>query len=127
MLLVLLDTWLLCKLPGCIDFATAACPPADSEASKSALAANSSPEAWHPDSRGISLSPSPAALARLRPNLSSGLARVGIQVDSFPVTHKKKKKNSTHLPITYGVKERMHLHPRPKAFSIGHKGGQWNG
>ena len=25
--------------------------------------------------------------------------------------------------ITYGVKERMHLHPRPKAFSIGHKGG----
>ena len=35
-------------------------------------------EAWHPDFWGVSLSPSPAALARLRPNLSSDLARDGI-------------------------------------------------
>ena len=69
---------------GGVGLGTAACPPADSKASESALAADSSPEAWHFDSRGVSLSPSPAALARLRPNLSSSLAGVGIQVDSFP-------------------------------------------
>ena len=38
---------------------------------------------WHFDSRGTYLLPSPLALARLRPNLSSGLARVGVQIDSF--------------------------------------------
>ena len=59
-----------------------ACPPADSTPGKPALAADSSPKAWYPESWGVNLSPSPVALAGLKPDLSSGPARVGIQVDS---------------------------------------------
>ena len=83
---------------GGVGLGIAACPPVDSEASKSALAADSSPEAWLLDSRGISLSPSLATLARLKPNLSSGLARVGIQVDSFPTSQPIRQGSSQLRP-----------------------------
>ena len=83
---------------GGVGLGTAACPPAGSEASKSALATDSSPEAWHLDSRGISLSPSLATLARLRPNLSSGLARVAVRVDSFPTSQPIRQGSSQLRP-----------------------------
>ena len=49
-----------------------ACPSADSTSGKPALAADSIPKAWYPESWGVSLSPSSVALAGLRPDLSSG-------------------------------------------------------
>ena len=83
---------------GGVGLGSTACPPAGSEASKSALAADSSPEAWHFDYWGIGLSPSPAAFARLRPNLGSGLARAGIQVGSFPTDQPIKQGSSQLRP-----------------------------
>ena len=70
----------------------------DSTAGKPALAADSSPKAWHPESWGVSLSPSPVALAGLRPDLSSGPARVGIQVDSLHASQPSQQGSSQLRP-----------------------------
>ena len=75
-----------------------ACPPADSTPGKPALAADSSPKAWYPESWGINLSPSPVALAGLKPDLSSGPARVGIQVDSLHASHPSQQGSSQLRP-----------------------------
>ena len=81
-----------------VGLGTTACPPADSTPGKPALAANSSPKARYLESWGVSLSPSPVALAGLRPDLSSGPARVGIQVDSLHASQPSQQSSSQLRP-----------------------------
>ncbi|DBA76182.1 TPA: hypothetical protein ACH3X1_009911 [Trebouxia sp. C0004] len=83
---------------GRMGLGTAACPPTDSAAGKPALAADPSPAAWHPDSRGASLSPSLLAFAGVRPKFCSGLARIGIQVDSFHASQPSQQGSSQFRP-----------------------------
>ena len=57
-----------------------------------------SPKAWYPESWGVSLSPSPVALAGLKPDLSSGPARVGIQGDSLHASQPSQQGSSQLRP-----------------------------